>query len=92
MVLLILLTYFIIGFVVGLFIYDYYCKDFNKKNNNRWNNEQCKLTWEEYSSREGPGLSIIIAIFLWPVLLLIIICYYMFQYPINCIKKRNGIK
>ena len=40
MTLLIILTYFMIGFVIGLFIYDYYCKDFNKKNRNR----QFKLT------------------------------------------------
>lgn len=51
MVLLILLTYFIIGFVIGLFIYDYHCKDFNKTNKNRQN----KLTWEEYNQREYPG-------------------------------------
>ena len=86
MALLIILTYFIIGFVTGLFIYDYYCKDFNKKN------KQVKLTWEEYSNREGPGFCMAFAMCLWPVLLIIIICYYMFQYPINCIKERNGIK
>ena len=85
---LIILTYFIIGFVVGLFIYDYYCKDFNKKNEYR----EVKLTWEEYSYREGPGFCMAFAIVLWPVLLLVAICYYMFQYPINRIKKRNGIK
>ena len=88
MIFLILLTYFIIGFVVGLFVYNYYCKDFNKKNKNR----QFKITWEEYARREGPGLSMAIAMFLWPVLLIIAICYYMFQYPIDCIKKNNGIK
>ena len=85
---LIILTYFIIGFVVGLFIYDCHCKDFNKKNKNR----EVKLTWEEYSYREGPGLCMAFAIVLWPVLAIIAICYYMFQYPINRIKKRNGIK
>jgi uncharacterized membrane protein len=83
---LIILTYFIIGFVVGLFIYDYHCKDFNKKN------KQFKLTWEEYSRREGPGFCMAFAIVLWPFFLLVGICYYMFQYPIECIKKRNGIK
>lgn len=83
---LITLTYFIIGFVVGLFIYDYHCKDFNKKN------RQFKLTWEEYSSREGPGLCMAFAIVLWPVFVIITICYYMFQYPIDRIKERNGIK
>ena len=88
MTFLILLTYFIIGFIAGLFIYDYYCKNFNKKNQTY----QYKLTWKEYARREGPGLSIAIAIVLWPVLLLIAICYYMFQYPIKCIKERNGIK
>ena len=83
---LIILTYFIIGFIVGLFIYDYYCKDFNKKN------KQFKVTWEEYSRREGPGVCMTFAIVLWPVLAIIAICYYIFQYPIDCIKKRNGIK
>lgn len=85
---LITLTYFIIGFVVGLFIYDYYCKDFNKKNRNR----QYKLTWEEYSRREGPGLCMGIALVLWPVFVIITTCYYMFQFPIDRIKERNGIK
>ena len=84
----IILTYFIIGFVVGLFIYNYYCKDFNKKNQTY----QYKLTWEEYSRREGPAVCMAITIFLWPVLLLIVVCYYLFQYPIDCIKKRNGIE
>lgn len=82
-----ILTYFIIGFVVSLFVYNYYCKDFNKKNKNR----QFKITWKEYAHRENPGFSMAVAIILWPVLLLITICYYMFQYPINCIKKNNGI-
>jgi hypothetical protein len=85
---LIILTYFVIGFVVGLFIYDYHCKDFNKKNKKY----QYKLTWEEYSRQEGPGGVMGFAIILWPILILIAICYYMFQYPIDCIKKRNGIK
>ena len=88
MVLLTLLTYFIIGFVVGLFVYDYSCKDFNKKNKNR----QFKITWDEYAHREGPGLSMAIAMFLWPVLLLVAVCYYKFQYPIKRIKEHNGIK
>ena len=88
MIFLIILIYFIIGFGTGLFIYDYHCKDFNKKNKN----SQFKLTWEEYSNREGPGFFMTFAIILWPILLLIAICYYMFQYPIDCIKKHNGIK
>ena len=82
------LIYFITGFVVGLFIYDYYCKDFNKINRNR----QYKLTWEEYSKREGPGFCMAFAIVLWPVVAIIAISYYMFQYPIDRIKERNGIK
>ena len=88
MVLLIILTYFIIGFVVGLCIYDYYCKDFKKSYEHR----ELKVTWEEYSRREGPGVCMAFAIVLWPVLAIIAICYYMFQYPIDYIKKRNGIK
>lgn len=83
-----ILTYFIIGFVVGLFVYDYHCKDFNKKNKNR----QFKLTWSEYASKSEPGTCMTVAIILWPILLIIAICYYMFQYPIDCIKKHNGIK
>lgn len=86
--LLITLTYFIIGFIVGLFIYDYYCKDFNKKNKNR----QFKITWDEYASRENPRFCMVIAMIVWPILLLIAICYYTFQYPIDQIKKHNGIK
>ena len=88
MILLTVLTYFIIGFVVGLFVYDYFCKDFNKKNKNR----QFKLTWEEYSYREGPGVCMTIAMIFWPVLAIISACYFIFQYPIDYIKKRNGIK
>lgn len=87
MILLIILTYFIIGFVVGLFVYDYLCKDFNKKNKNR----QYKLTWEEYS-KEGIGPWMTFAIVLWPILAIICICYFIFQYPLECIKERNGIK
>lgn len=83
---LIILTYFIIGFVVGLFVYDYFCKDFNKKN------KQFKLTWEEYSNREGPGFCMAFAMIFWPVLAIISACYFIFQYPIDYIKKRNGIK
>lgn len=86
--LLIILIYFIIGFVVCLCVYDYYCKDFNKKNKNR----QFKITWNEYSNREGPGLSAAIAMILWPLLLIIMLCYFIFRYPIDCIKKHNGIK
>lgn len=88
MTLLIILTYFIIGFVVGLFIYDYHCKDFNKKNKNR----QFKLTWEEYTHKNDPGFCMAFAIILWPFFLLVGMFYYMFQYPIDCIKKHNGIK
>jgi hypothetical protein len=88
MTLLIILTYFIIGFGGGLFIYDYHCKDFTKINRNR----QYKLTWEEYSRQEGPGGVMGFAIILWPILLLIAGCYFIFQYPIDCIKKHNGIK
>ena len=88
MIFLTLLVYFIIGFVVGLFVYDYHCKDFNKINKNR----QFKLTWEEYSNKEGPGFGMALAIVLWPVFVVIAICYYTFQYPIDYIKKRNGIK
>ena len=86
MTLLIILTYFIIGFVVGLFIYDQSCKDFNKKN------KQFKLTWEEYSNKEGPGFCIAFAMLLWPVFVIIFICYYVFKYPLERIKERNGIK
>lgn len=88
MVLLIILTYFIIGFIVGLCVYDYFCKDFNKINKNR----QFKLTWEEYSNREGPGFCMAFALILWPVLVIIFICYYVFKYPLERIKERNGIK
>lgn len=83
-----ILTYFIIGFIVGLYIYDYHCKDFNKKNKTY----QCKLTWEEYSNKEGPGACMGFAIVIWPFFLVVAICYYIFQYPIEYIKKRNGIK
>ena len=85
---LIILTYFIIGFGTSLFIYDYYCKDFNKKNKNR----QFKLTWEEYSHREGVGAWMTFAMILWPILAIICICYFIFQYPLECIKERNGIE
>jgi hypothetical protein len=88
MTLLIILTYFVIGFVVGLFVYDYHCKDFTKINENR----QYKLTWEEYSRRENPGFFMGFVMVLWPIIVIIFICYYMFQYPIDCIKERNGIK
>ena len=88
MALLIILTYFIIGFVTGLFIYDYYCKDFNKINRNR----QYKVTWEEYSNKEGPGFCMAFALVLWPILAIIGACYFIFQYPLERIKERNGIK
>lgn len=86
MTFLIILTYFIIGFVAGLFIYDYYCKDFNKQN------KQFKITWEEYSRRENPGFSMGFALILWPILAIIGACYFIFQYPLERIKERNGIK
>lgn len=85
MTLLIILTYFMIGFVIGLFIYDYYCKDFNKKNRNR----QFKLTQEEYANKKDPGVCMVFAMILWPILA---ICYCIFKYPTECIKERNGIK
>lgn len=85
---LIILTYFIIGFGGSLFFYDYHCKDFNKKNRNR----QVKLTWEEYSRREGVGAWVTFSIVLWPILAIICICYFIFQYPLECIKERNGIR
>ena len=86
--LLISLTYFIIGFVASLLVYDTFCKDFNKQNKN----SQFKLTWEEYSRKQGPGICMAFTIVIWPILLLIAICYYTFNCPINYIKKRNGIK
>lgn len=88
MILLIILTYFIIGFIVGLCIYDYYCKDFKKSYEHR----ELKVTWEEYSRREEPGVCMTIAMIFWPVLAIISACYFIFQYPIDYIKKRNGIK
>ena len=88
MTLLIILTYFIIGFGGSLFIYDYHCKDFTKINRNR----QYKLTWEEYSRKEGIGAWITFSIVLWPILAIICICYFIFQYPLECIKEHNGIK
>ena len=88
MTLLIILTYFIIGFVTGLFIYDYYCKDFKKS----YEHKALKVTWEEYSRRENPGFFMGFAMFLWPILTIIGACYFIFQYPIDCIKKHNGIK
>ena len=88
MVFLTVLIYFIVGFGGSLFIYDYYCKDFNNKSKNR----QIKLTWEEYSHREGIGPWMTFAITLWPILAIICICYFIFQYPLECIKERNGIK
>ena len=88
MVLLIILTYFIIGFIVGLCVYDYHCKDFKKSYEHR----ELKVTWEEYSRREGPGFAMGFALILWPILAIIGACYFIFQYPIDCIKKRNGIK
>lgn len=86
MTLLIILTYFIIGFIVGLFVYDYHCKDFNKKN------REFKITWEEYARRENPGFTMGFALILWPILAIIGACYFIFQYPLECIKERNGIK
>jgi hypothetical protein len=88
MTLLIILTYFIIGFGGGLLFYDYHCKDFTKINRNR----QYKLTWEEYSRKEGVGDWVTFSIVLWPILAIICICYFIFQYPIDRIKERNGIK
>ena len=86
MTLLIILTYFIIGFIVGLFVYDYHCKDFNKKN------REFKITWEEYARRENPGFTMGFALILWPILAIMGACYFIFQYPLECIKERNGIK
>ena len=60
----------------------------NKKNKNR----QLKLTWSEYAHYENPGFSMGLGMIVWPVLLLIAICYYTFKYPTDCIKKHNGIK
>lgn len=88
MTLLILLTYFIIGFVVGLFVYDYSCKEFKKSYEHR----ELKVTWKEYSRRENPGFFMGFVMILWPIFVIIIICYYIFQYPIDRIKERNGIK
>lgn len=88
MTLLIILTYFIIGFVVGLCVYDYFCKNFKKSYEHR----ELKVTWEEYARREGPGICMAFALILWPVLVIIFICYFIFQYPLECIKERNGIK
>ena len=88
MVFLTVFIYFIVGFGSSLFIYDYLCKDFNKKNKNR----QFKLTWEEYSRKEGIGPWMTFAITLWPILAIICICYFVFQYPLECIRERNGIK
>ena len=88
MVLLIILTYFIIGFVVGLCVYDYYCKDFKKS----YEHKELKVTWEEYSRREEPGFVMVFVMILWPVFVIIVTWYYMFQYPLERIKERNGIK
>ena len=88
MILLIILTYFIIGFVVGLFVYDYHCKYFKKSYEHR----ELKVTWKEYSRREGPGFAMGFALILWPILAIIGACYFIFQYPLERIRERNGIK
>ena len=88
MILLILLTYFIIGFVVGLFVYDYSCKEFKKSYEHR----ELKVTWEEYSRRENPGFFMGFVMILWPIFVIIGACYFIFQYPLERIKERNGIK
>lgn len=85
MIFLIILTYFIIGFVVGLFVYDYHCKVFKES-------YELKVTWEEYARRKGPGFAMGFALILWPILAIMGACYFIFQYPIDYIKKRNGIK
>lgn len=84
MVFLIVLIYFIIGFIGGLIIYDYHCKDYKKNYKS--------LTWEYYSSKESIGFIMGFILILWPIVLLIVFCHFIFNYPLSRIRKRNGIE
>lgn len=78
-----ILTYFVIGFIASYFVYDYYCKDYKKRSRS-----EPGLTWEEYSFKEDSGFSSYLAIFFWPIVVMIAIGHFISKY----IKKRNGIK
>lgn len=86
MILLIFLTYFIIGYILSLFLYAYYCKDYQKQN-------ICtRGTWEKYYTRKGVEGYMAFVLLLWPLALIMILSYYLFGYPFDYIKKHNGIE
>lgn len=76
-----ILTYFIIGFITSYFVYDYFCKNYKESS-------EPGLTWEEYCSRRSPGFFSCLAIFFWPIAVMMAIGHFISKY----IKKRNGIK
>ena len=86
MAFLIILTYFIIGYVLSLLCYVYYCKDYQKQY------ISTRGTWEKYYRKEGVEGYMVFVSLSWPLALIILLGYCLFRYPFDCIKERNGIR
>lgn len=82
------ILYFIIGLIIGLCDYAYECYRYKKK----YENKSWKLTWSEYDDKEGVTLTLIICIFLWPLVIIAVLAYLIFVYPTVYIRKYFGIE
>ena len=83
-----IVLYIIIGLIIGFCRYTYDCYRYKKK----YENKSWKLTWNEYDDKEGVTLTLIICIFLWPLVILIVLVYLIFVYPTVYIRKYFGIE
>lgn len=83
-----IVLYFIIGSIIGFCDYAYECHRYKKK----YESKSWKLTWSEYDDKEGVTLTLIICIFLWPLVIITVLAYLIFVYPTVYIRKYFGIE
>ena len=84
MILLIILTYFIIGFLCNLVYYTYKCYEYKRTKQT--------YTWEYWSDREGLELMFIMYFILWPIMLCWHISFGTYIIITNKIRSYFGIE
>lgn len=83
-----IVLYFIIGLIIGFCHYTYECHRYKKK----YINKSYKLTWDEYDNKEGVTFTLVVCIFLWPLVTIAALAYLIFVYPTVYIRKYFGIE
>ena len=83
-----IILYFLIGPILGFIYYAWKCYKYK----NKYKNKSWKLTWDEYDNKENVTITLVICIFLWPVLTLTVLAYLIFVCPTVYIRKYFGIE